>query len=272
MNPANELSLALIGEMLRRRKMVVKSEETEMARRQKRRVGPIPELSPENDDIQLNGLTLEMALSKGALTGRLKDFPLSAVVRADLEELLDVKISDVAWYEIETSTARYMLSATQFKLGLSAPAVQNVCRDLIRAIGHLKATYDQAALDHPRVAAFLEDRLGIGSTVRHLADFDSAMLSREIEHCAAEPHVADGSAWDKWVRDLAKICPELGIMPSGEGPDRSGSKKISKFVMLLRELQTRVPEMFAEHQKNSESSDASFARAVRRALARQTSE
>src|SRR6266516_3902122 len=66
--------------------------------------------------------------------------------------------------------------------------------------------------------------------------------------------------------DLARICPEIGIAPSGEGPERSKEDQSSKFVRLVRRLQSELPEVYGEHEPDSKSSEASFAKAVRRAL------
>ena len=96
--------------------------------------------------------------------------------------------------------------------------------------------------------------------------FERGLLLREIEKCSDIKHVAMSAGWDKWVRDLARIAPEMGIAPSGEGPDRHKGGGSSAFVVLLRQLQAALPEDFEEHKSYSGSSEASFARAIRRAL------
>jgi hypothetical protein len=89
---------------------------------------------------------------------------------------------------------------------------------------------------------------------------------RELEKCADEGRIAFGPRWDEWVRDLAKICPEIGIVPSGEGPDRSIANQSSSFAKLIRRLQAELPEICTQHESSSKSAEASFAKSVRRAL------
>jgi hypothetical protein len=74
--------------------------------------------------------------------------------------------------------------------------------------------------------------------------------------------------WDEWIWNLARLARPLGITPSGEGPDRSG--KASDFVRLVLRIQSELPDDLVHHEPEpgsySHSSQATFARAIRRAL------
>jgi hypothetical protein len=148
--------------------------------------------------------------------------------------------------------------------------VRAACKDLIGAIDQLKRTYDRHAAD-PAIATLLANTT-IDLSVKHLAGFDRDILTKQIGKCSDKRMNAFSSGWDEWIRDLARICPKIGIAPSGEGPERNAEDQSSKFVRLVRRLQAELPEICAEHESNSRSSEASFAKAVRRALSSREAE
>ena len=234
-----------------------------MARRPTKRTDLLPDLAGSNadpgDDPSFLDLKLEIAIRKG-----LGDDPFPPVVRSQLANLLGIEISDKTWQAVKAATARYMLRAFRYRAGVTSSQMRTACEDIVRAIDKLKEAHDRNAI-HPNIRAFLNDS-GLGDSIRHLAGFERGLLLREIEKCSDIKHVAMSAGWDKWVRDLARIAPEMGIAPSGEGPDRHKGGGSSAFVVLLRQLQAALPEDFEEHESYSGSSEASFARAIRRAL------
>jgi hypothetical protein len=232
-----------------------------VARRPSKRTNFLPDLTGDpSDDPRSDGLKIEIAIRKGALG----EYPFPNEVRDDLNELLNVDISNVSWYEIKAVTARYMLRASHFHISSNTATVRTACQDLIGAIDQLKQAYDRHAGDSA-IARFLRNSC-IDVSVQQLAGFDRAILMKEIENCAAKTKNVSGPGWDEWIRDLARICPKIGIASSGAGPERSKEDQSSKFVRLVSRLQSELPEVYAEHELDSKSSEASFAKAVRRAL------
>jgi hypothetical protein len=222
----------------------------------------LPDLTGDPSDIPVaHRLQLEIAIRKGTVG---KIFPTE--VRDDLTELLNVDISNASWYAINVVTARYMLRVSHFYLSPNTTDVRAACKDFIQAIDQLKQTYDRHATD-PAIATLLQDAL-IDLSVESLAGHSRDTLMREIEKCSDETRNASGAGWDKWIRDLARICPKIGIAPSGEGPERNVEDQSSKIVRLVRRLQSELPDICAEHESDSKSSEASFAKAVRRALSK----
>lgn len=237
-----------------------------MARRSSKYIKSIPNLTDDStDNPVVHSLKLEIAIRKGTLG---KCFP--AEVRGDLTELLNVDISNASWYAINAVTVRYMSRASHYYLSSNTANVRAACKDLIGAIDQLKRTYDRHAAD-PAIATLLAT-MTIDLSVEHLAGFDRDILTKQIEECSDKTMTASGPGWDKWIRDLARICPKIGIAPSGEGPERNTEDQSSKFVRLVRRLQAELPEICAEHESDSKSSEASFAKAVRRALSSREAE
>jgi hypothetical protein len=231
-----------------------------VARRSSKYTKSIPNLTDDPSDIPVaHSLKLEIAIRKGT-AGKC----FQPEVRGDLTELLNVDISEASWYAINAVTLRYMLRVSHFYLSSNTANVRAACKDLIGAIDQLKRTYDMHAAD-PAIAALLAEG-DIDLSVKHLAGFDRDILTKQIEKCSDKTMTASGPGWDEWIRDLARICPKIGIAPSGEGPERNAEDQSSKFVRLVRRLQAELPEICAEHETNSKSSEASFAKAVRRAL------
>jgi hypothetical protein len=237
-----------------------------MARRQSKRID-LPDFMTWDTDLDdypgNTSLKLEIALRKGAV----RDYPFTSEVRSDLAKFLNLKIGKGTWYKINAATARYVLRVAHFYGALPAVTVQTVCRELVEAIDNLQHVYNKNAKD-PRVAAFLRE-MCVDIGIRH-TEYDRKILMRQIERCADNESIASGPGWDEWIRDLAKICPEIGIVPSGEGPDRSVLNQSSTFVRLISRLQAELPEICAQHESDTEASDASFARSVRRALSHGT--
>jgi hypothetical protein len=155
-----------------------------------------------------------------------------------------------------------LVRASHYRISANTADVRAACQDLIRAIDQLKKVYDRHAANIA-IATFLHNSC-IDVSVHQLAGFDRTILMKEIERCTDKTKNVPDPDWDKWIRDLAGICPKIGIAPSGEGPERSKEDQSSKFVRLVRRLQSELPEVWAEHELDS--SEASFAKAVRRAL------
>jgi hypothetical protein len=239
-----------------------------MARRQLKRTDLAPySMGPNSDpsdDPSFDRLKLEIAIRSGAL----RKYPFPSEVRGDLAVLLNVSISEATWYKIKATTARYILRASSFHAGLSSVTVRRICKELVGAIDRLKQIYDRNAAD-PRIDTLMQETC-VDISVKHLADFDRTTLMREIKKSTDGARIASGPGWDQWIRDLAGICSEIGIAPSGEGPDRNFENQSSRFVRLIRRLQAELPEICVEHEPNSRSSEASFARAIRRALSMST--
>lgn len=190
-------------------------------------------------------------------------YSLAPEVRGDLEHLLDVKISVAAWKKINETSARYVEHVQKYGTALSAVKVRTACSDIITVLDELIAIVNKHARGDPKMETFLSTH-ALTCDIRKLASLWKRMLERESLEQAS---VSEGTGWDQWVCELATIAPEIEITPSGEGPG-GRSEQSSKFVELILRLQAELPEICAEHEgaPGSESSTASFARAVRRAL------
>jgi hypothetical protein len=234
-----------------------------MARRQTKRIDLVPRYMGEEEDYlgaDADSLKLEIEIASG--TGRA--IPFSNDVRNGLATLLNVQISDTVWRQINSITARYIQRANNDREALSTAKVRSACTDMIAALDHLGQTFAKHSAD-PGIAR-LFGNCALDTMVEHLTKVERISLETELIKCSHPKYSKSVAPWDIWVRSLARVVPEFGVSPSGEGNDRSG--EASDFVKLLLRLQSELPEDLSQHESDhgSDSSLSTFARAVRRAL------
>ena len=181
-----------------------------MARRQTKRIDLVTRyLGEEDPGVGADNLKLEIEIASG--TGRA--FPFSNEVRDGLNALLNVQISDTAWRQINSITARYIQRAMNDRDALSTAKVKFACTDMIAALDHLAATFAKHSADPGIARLFRYD--GLDVTVEHLTKLERNCLERHLTKCA-HPHYSKSVApWDIWVRSLAKVVPEFQSLALG---------------------------------------------------------
>jgi hypothetical protein len=231
-----------------------------MSRRLSKRTDLVPDYyDGDVPDALSDQLLLEIEIRQGQ--GRA--FPLAGEVRDDLNRFFNLQVSDEAWRSINFVTARYILKEQQYRKALSASKVKSACRALIEVIDNLVETFRK--LD-PDVRKTIEQHGFIDLSIEQLIESGRPQLIKLVNQSSVSSKISAEAPWDEWIRNLARIARTIGIMPSGEGPDRSG--KASDFVKLALRIQSELPEDLALHEPDpgSPSTQSTFARAVRRAL------
>jgi hypothetical protein len=219
---------------------------------------------PLVSDGSIAALQLEIAIMRGAC----RNWPFSTTIREEAERLLKTEVTPSTWMGINIICARYMVNASCYGIAPEVAAVRAACEDFSRVIDYCERVQAKHSKD-PRIAALFQNLHTLDCL-----DIDRKFLRRQLEKCAANSSaISKSSGWDTWVRNLAAFCRKRQIPVSGEGPERNpvGS---SKFVRLIRYLQSHMPDVWRQHHSGLESQDsevseqaeAALAKAVRRAL------
>ena len=167
-----------------------------------------------------------------------------SLVRADLERAM----SGSPRYRDGSDETRAELAQVEIALsGLMESGTAELRREaLLAERDALAENLEDAASDPVRLGEVMDE-------VRQIALYAGDVAKDLVD----EPSFVDGSAWDRWIIDLAGFCKWAGL-PVGAGRGLRAKGDPSEFVALVEALMETLPPGFSRH----ETTPAALAKAI----------
>jgi hypothetical protein len=166
-----------------------------------------------------------------------------------IEEAYGHKLSAAITLEVLRVTVSFVLFEPFERAALPLADAQKRVQLVKDAAGKLFSDlFNGPSDDATTIAVELIDRHFNGSLREKLLSLAAACNSALAEMESSPSH-REGTAWDKWIRDLATILDAAGLpTTASKGRGKSKSDSPSAFVSFVLKLQNCVPEEARRHK------------------------